>query len=60
MVLFILLIIFAIVVLLLMKYGPGRREVTSGTDFPGGVGKVVYITSGCIVLWRQRCFVWTN
>ena len=49
-VLFILLIIFAIVVLLLMKYGPGRREVTSGTDFPGGVGKVVYITSGCIVL----------
>ena len=46
-VLFILLLIFVLIVLLLMRYGPGRRELTSGTDSPGGVGKVVYINSKC-------------
>ena len=43
MVLFLLALIFALIVLLLMRFGPGRREFTSGTDSPGGVGKLVYL-----------------
>ena len=40
MVLFLLVIIFALIALLLMRYGPGKRELRSGTDSPGGVGKL--------------------
>ena len=47
MVLFLLLLIFALVVLLLMRYGPGRRVSSSGTDNPGGVGKLVYTEVKC-------------
>lgn len=39
MVLFLLVIIFALIALLLMRYGPGKTELRSGTDSPGGVGK---------------------